>query len=111
MISTATQIVDSAGHIWTVKSGLVDENGTAAGTTSGVTTLLYWNGTDYQQTSAGWWSPQGTLRKSQTEPLNYDLHLSLVGHQLHDKQKAAYAVIDLVHLPVAAAKVNGIEEP
>jgi hypothetical protein len=67
-ISTATQIVDSAGHIWTVKSGVVDENGTAAGTTSGVTTLLYWNGKVYQQTSAGWWSWNGSAWVTASDP-------------------------------------------
>ena len=40
----------------------------------------------------------------------YDMHLSMVGHKIHSPDEA-YGVIDLINLPVAAATVNGVENP
>jgi hypothetical protein len=58
-IPAATQIIDSAGNVWTASGG-VFENGTVV-TATAVTLLMYDNDTIYQQDGAGiWWSWNGT---------------------------------------------------
>jgi endoglucanase len=57
-IPSASQIVDSKGNTWTLSSSnTVLINGNAAGYTSNVSLILYYNGTIYQENSSGgWWS-------------------------------------------------------
>ncbi|MEO8800822.1 MAG: glycoside hydrolase family 71 protein, partial [Polyangiaceae bacterium] len=56
-IPPANRIFDNGGNVWTVASGVVSENGAKAGYTAGVTLLLFYAATIYQQNSAGnWWS-------------------------------------------------------
>lgn len=60
-IPSATQIVDSNGNVWTLVTGVVIENGRAAGYSANVILLLYYNGVIYQENSAkGWWSWSGS---------------------------------------------------
>ncbi|MFI4869022.1 MAG: Calx-beta domain-containing protein, partial [Steroidobacterales bacterium] len=69
MIPSASQIVDSANNVWTVVSGVVDENGTTAGYSSNVALLLYYGGTVYQENkSCLWWSWNGSAWISATNP-------------------------------------------
>jgi hypothetical protein len=49
MIPSATQILDSALHVWTVSSGVVIENGHNAGSSANVILLLYSGGTIYHE--------------------------------------------------------------
>jgi hypothetical protein len=56
MIPSAARIVDSALNIWTLSGGVVYENGKAAGSTAGITLVLYFGGTVYQQNKNCLWS-------------------------------------------------------
>lgn len=51
-------ITDATGNVWTItSSGMVDENGTAAGYSANVAELAYVNGTIWQENSGHlWWS-------------------------------------------------------
>jgi hypothetical protein len=53
-ISPLTTFADSGGSPWTLKSGVVYKAGVKAGTTSGVTTLLYLNGHVYAEAGSKW---------------------------------------------------------
>ena len=54
-------LTDASGNTWTIVNGVVDENGAAAGFSSGVAEIAYVNGTIWQEnTSALWWSWAGT---------------------------------------------------
>jgi len=57
-IPSATQIVDSQSHIWTLSSiNTVLENGSPAGYSNNVSLILYYNGVVYQENFSGsWWS-------------------------------------------------------
>ena len=69
MIPSATQIVDSSLNTWTVTSGVVYENGTAAGFTANVALVLYYGSTVYQETTAClWWSWSGSAWVSSSNP-------------------------------------------
>jgi peptidoglycan hydrolase-like protein with peptidoglycan-binding domain len=60
-IPTMTQLVDSSGNSWTLTSGVVYENAAKAGYSASVTTVLYYNGTIYQEnSSAEWFAWTGT---------------------------------------------------
>lgn len=60
-IPSATQIVDASGAIWTVVSGVVKKNGSNAGTSSSVITLLWYNGVVWQENVDDlWWPWSGT---------------------------------------------------
>jgi hypothetical protein len=54
-IPLASQIVDSAGNVWTVSGGVIYENGATAGFSANVILLLYYNGTIYQENSSDSW--------------------------------------------------------
>ncbi len=61
MIPSATQIVDAALNVWTVRGGAVQVGGAAAGYTANVVLLLYFNGSIYQQNkSCLWWNWNGS---------------------------------------------------
>jgi Glycosyl hydrolase family 26 len=69
MIPSATQIVDSGLNVWTLASGLIYENGTAAGYSSNVGLLLYYNGTVYQENKTClWWSWSGSAWVATSNP-------------------------------------------
>ena len=56
MIPAATMLVDSAGNSWTVRGGIVSQNGTAI-PSADVVLLLYFNGVIYQENgNCDWWS-------------------------------------------------------
>jgi hypothetical protein len=55
MIPSATQLVDSAGHVWTVSAGVVYEGGATAGYSANVAVLLYYGGTIYQENKTCLW--------------------------------------------------------
>jgi hypothetical protein len=58
---STSAITDASGNTWTLVSGVVDENGTAAGYSSGVTEIAYVNGTVWQENASSlWWSWTGT---------------------------------------------------
>lgn len=60
-IPALSQIVDAAGHVWTVPGGVVQRDGVAAGFTDQVTSLLYYQGTLWQENIASlWWPWDGT---------------------------------------------------
>jgi len=73
-IPPATQILDSAGHVWTVSGGVVFEDGASAGYSANVTELLWYGGVIYQgaggvfypwnQTTLTWGAAQGSPRAS-----------------------------------------------
>jgi mannan endo-1,4-beta-mannosidase len=44
--------MDAKGNVWTVKGGVVYQNGTLAGATGSVNSLFYYNGVIYQQSRA-----------------------------------------------------------
>ena len=68
-VPSATQITDSSANVWTVSGGVVGENGTSAGYSSGVTLLLYDNKIIYQENAAGgWWSWNGSTWVSSSDP-------------------------------------------
>ncbi|PPQ27550.1 carbohydrate-binding domain-containing protein [Rhodopila globiformis] len=53
---SSAAITDASGNTWTIANGVVQENGQAAGYSSGVTELAYVNGTVWQENAAGnWW--------------------------------------------------------
>jgi hypothetical protein len=61
MIPSATKLVDSAGHVWTVSAGVVYEGGATAGYSANVAVLLYYGGTIYQENKTClWYSWTGT---------------------------------------------------
>jgi hypothetical protein len=61
LAGSTSAITDSSGNSWTLVSGVVDENGTAAGYSSGVTEIAYVNGTLWQENASSlWWSWTGT---------------------------------------------------
>jgi len=69
MIPSATRIVDSALNVWTVGSGVVYENGVAAGYSANVALLLYFGGTIYQESdSCLWWAWSGNAWVSSSNP-------------------------------------------
>jgi len=55
-IPAATEITDKVGNVWTVTSGVVNENGALAGASQDVTLLLYDDGVIYQESSPHAWS-------------------------------------------------------
>jgi hypothetical protein len=55
-IPSASQIVDGSANLWTIAGGVVDKNGTPAGSSSNVALLLYDNNIIYQETNTGSWS-------------------------------------------------------
>jgi hypothetical protein len=59
---TTAAITDAAGNAWTIATGgVVDENGAAAGFSSGVTELAYVNGAIWQENASNlWWQWNGT---------------------------------------------------
>ena len=68
-IPAATQITDGSSNVWTVVSGVIQENGAAAGYSNAVTLLLYDNNTIYQENSAGgWWSWTGSTWEASSDP-------------------------------------------
>nr|WP_294527671.1 cellulase family glycosylhydrolase [uncultured Rhodopila sp.] len=62
LLATATgSLTDASGNAWTIVNGVVDENGAAAGVSSGVTELAYVNATIWQENASSlWWSWSGT---------------------------------------------------
>nr|WP_294553582.1 cellulase family glycosylhydrolase [uncultured Rhodopila sp.] len=61
LAGSASAITDASGNSWTLVSGVVDENGTAAGYSAGVTEIAYVNGTLWQENASSlWWSWTGT---------------------------------------------------
>jgi hypothetical protein len=54
-IPSATQIVDASSNVWTVVGGVVEENGSPAGFSQNVITLLYLNGIVIQENSSQQW--------------------------------------------------------
>jgi len=67
--TSATKIVDSAHNVWSVSSGVVNENGTAAGVTYNVIALLYYGGTIYQEnTSCQWFAWAGNAWSATSNP-------------------------------------------
>ena len=70
-IPSASQIIDSAGGLWTLSGGVVYKNGALAGYTNAVTLLLYDNNIVYQENSSGgWWSWNGSTWTGTTDPRN-----------------------------------------
>jgi hypothetical protein len=69
-IPAVTQIIDSSGNVWTVSGGIVYENGSAAGYSNGVKTLVYDDNKIYQENAAGgWWSWSGSTWASSGDPI------------------------------------------
>ncbi len=69
MIPSASRIVDSAQHVWSVNSGVVIQDAANAGYSSNVILLLYFNGTIYQESKAClWWSWNGSTWVSSANP-------------------------------------------
>jgi hypothetical protein len=67
--ASATKLVDAAHNVWTVASGVVNENGAAAGVSYSVVALLYYSGTIYQENSScQWFSWSGTTWTAATNP-------------------------------------------
>jgi endoglucanase len=63
------QIVDSALHRWTLSNGVVMENAAQAGYSANVVSLVYFNGSVYQENSdCLWWSWNGTTWVAATNP-------------------------------------------
>jgi hypothetical protein len=61
LAGSASAITDASGNSWTLVNGVVDENGTAAGYSAGVTEIAYVNGTVWQENASSlWWSWTGT---------------------------------------------------
>jgi hypothetical protein len=68
-IPPATSIVDAAGAQWTVTSGVVFKAGQAAGSTQGVTLLLWYGGGIYLQSSTmGWQMWTGSTWTASADP-------------------------------------------
>jgi hypothetical protein len=68
-IPPATSIVDAAGATWTVTSGVVFKAGQAAGSTQGVTLLLWYGGEIYLQSSTmGWQVWTGSAWTASADP-------------------------------------------
>lgn len=65
-IPALSQIVDAAGHVWTVPGGVVQRDGVAAGFTDQVTALLYYQGTLWQENVNSLWWPWSTTSSSWT---------------------------------------------
>jgi hypothetical protein len=52
----ASNIVDGAGNVWTMRSGVIYEGNALAGTTGNVILLLYYGGVIYQENATdAWW--------------------------------------------------------
>jgi hypothetical protein len=67
--TSATKLVDSSHNVWTVASGVVNENGAAAGVSYSVVALLYYGGMIYQENSScQWFSWTGTTWTASTNP-------------------------------------------
>ena len=67
--ASATKLVDSAHNVWTVSSGVVNENSTAAGVSYNVIALLYYGGKIYQENSScQWFAWAGTTWSASTNP-------------------------------------------
>lgn len=66
LVSGATgSITDASGNKWTIVNGGVDENGTAAGYSSGVVEIAYVNGAIWQENASKlWWSWTGSAWSS-----------------------------------------------
>jgi len=57
VITSAGQITDGSGNVWTVVGAVIYENGALAGYSKGVAELAYDNNVIYQEnTTGGWWS-------------------------------------------------------
>lgn len=68
-IPSATQLVDSAGHTWTVVGGVIYLDGVADDTTQQVILLLYYGGVIYQENShCLWWSWTASAWKQSSQP-------------------------------------------
>lgn len=60
-IPSSTELIDNSGNLWTVVSGVIYENGVAAGVSSNVILLLWYNGAIYQENSSdNWYEWNGT---------------------------------------------------
>jgi endoglucanase len=69
MIPSATQLVDSAGNVWTVAGGVVYKGGATAGYSANVALLLYYGGTIYQENKTClWYSWTGSTWLATTNP-------------------------------------------
>jgi hypothetical protein len=70
-ITSAGQITDSSGNVWTVAGAVIYENGALAGYSSGVAELAYDNKLIYQENGAGgWWSWTGTTWAASAAPVS-----------------------------------------
>jgi hypothetical protein len=68
-IPSATQIIDASGNVWTVVSGVVQENGANAGFSQKVIELAWFGGVIYQENSSNlWWSWNGSTWISTGNP-------------------------------------------
>jgi hypothetical protein len=69
MIPSVSKIVDSAHNVWTLSSGVVQENGAAAGYSANVSVVLYYGGTIYQQNSScQWFAWSGSAWSASSNP-------------------------------------------
>jgi Glycosyl hydrolase catalytic core len=69
IIPPAASIIDASGTEWTVTSGAVFKAGQAAGSTQGVTLLLWYGGGIYlQSTSTGWQVWTGSAWSASADP-------------------------------------------
>jgi hypothetical protein len=60
-VPPASSIIDNSGNSWGVVGGVVKENGANAGSSNGVTLLLWYRGKIYQKNSwNNWWGWDGT---------------------------------------------------
>jgi hypothetical protein len=67
--TSATKLVDSAHNVWTVSSGVVNENGAAAGVSYSVIALLYYGDKIYQENSScQWFAWSGTTWSPASNP-------------------------------------------
>jgi hypothetical protein len=67
--SSAAQITDSSGNIWTLSGGVIYENGALAGYSRNAARLLYDNNIIYQENAAGaWWSWSGNTWVASSNP-------------------------------------------
>ena len=71
VITSAGQITDSSGNVWTVAGAVIYENGALAGYSNGVAELAYDNNVIYQENGAGgWWSWTAGTWASSTAPVS-----------------------------------------
>jgi mannan endo-1,4-beta-mannosidase len=69
MIPSASQLVDSAGNVWTLVAAAAYENGAPAAYSANVALLLYYGGTIYHENkSCLWWSWNGSAWVGTSNP-------------------------------------------